>query len=172
MSKGWKAGMMFLEDKFDLNDYFVICAVLVSWGIYFFLPKVFSKQLTILIFLYSLTAAGLFDNSIGAEPFDFYDIMDGPEYTVMDVVVYFLYPPFSYLFLYLYKKYQIKDRYLVFFIASFTAAAIAIEWVFYIMGVFHYKNGNSIKYSVCTYLFIQSLLIVFYRFLRTNKQKT
>ncbi|PFP25735.1 hypothetical protein COJ96_18405 [Bacillus sp. AFS073361] len=162
--------MMLVEHKFGQNDYFVICAVLVSWGIFFFLPKVFSNQLTILIFLYSLTAAGLFDNSFGSEPFDFYDIMDGPAYTVMDIVVYFLYPPFSYLFLYIYKKFQIKDRYLVFFILSFTAVAIGVEWVYHSMGVFHYKNGNSIIYSVCTYLFIQSLLIVFYRFLRPNEQ--
>lgn len=157
--------MMFAENKFDLNDYFVIIALFLSWGIYFFLPKVFSKQMTILIFLYSLTAAGLFDNSVGAAPFDFYDIMDGPAYTVMDVVVYFLYPPFSYLFLYLYKKHQIRDQYLVFFIASFTAAAIAVEWVFHKAGVFEYKNGNSIIYSICAYLFIQSLLIAVYRFL-------
>src|SRR3954447_10813861 len=102
--------MMLVENKFDQNDYFVIFAVIISWGIYFFLPKVFSKQLTILIFLYSLTAAGLFDNTMGAAPYDHYDIMDGPAYTVMDVVVYFIYPPFSYLFLYLYKKYQIKDK--------------------------------------------------------------
>jgi hypothetical protein len=162
--------MMLVENKFDLNDYFVIFAVILSWGIFFFLPKVFSKQLTILIFLYSLTAAGLFDNSVGAEPFDFYDIMDGPAYTIMDVVVYFLYPPFSYLFLYLYKKYQIRDKYLVFFISSFTAAAIAVEWVCYKTGVFEYKNGNSIHYSVCAYLFIQSLLIVIYRFLTINER--
>ncbi|MBT2696723.1 hypothetical protein J7E79_04735 [Bacillus sp. ISL-40] len=70
--------MKLVENKFDMNDYFVIFAVILSWGILFFLPKVFSKQLTILIFLYSLTAAGLFYNSMGAAPFDYYDIMDGP----------------------------------------------------------------------------------------------
>ncbi|MEH7073280.1 hypothetical protein [Neobacillus drentensis] len=160
--------MKLVENNFGLNDYFVIFAVILSWGIYLLLPKVFSKQMTILIFLYSLTTAGLFDNSVGAPPFDYYDIMDGPAYTVMDVVVYFLYPPFSYLFLFLYKKFQIQDSYLVFFIISFTALAIGVEWVNHKMGVFHYKNGNSIIYSVCAYLFIQSLLVVLYRFLLVN----
>lgn len=162
--------MMWVEDKFDMNDYFVIFAVMISWGIYFFLPKVFSKQLTILIFLYSLTAAGLFDNSLGAPPFDFYDIMDGPAYTGMDLVVYLLYPPFAYLFLLVYKKLQVSNRYSLVFILCFTTAALAIEWVYYKMGVFQYKNGNSIVYSICSYLFIQSLLVVFYRFLQNDNR--
>ncbi|MEH7305149.1 hypothetical protein [Neobacillus drentensis] len=157
--------MMLVEDKFDLNDYFVIFAFIISWGIYFFLPKVFSRQITILIFLYSLTTAGLFDNSMGAEPFDFYDIMDGPAYTVMDIVVYFLYPPFAYGFLFIYKKLQLRDRYLVLFIFSTSVAATAVEWVYHKMGVFAYKNGNSIIYSICTYLVVQSLLIGLYRFM-------
>lgn len=76
--------MMWVEKGFDSNDYFVLAAVMVSWGIYFYMPKIFSKQITVLIFLYTLTAAGIFDNSFGAPPFDFYDIMDGPAYTGMD----------------------------------------------------------------------------------------
>jgi hypothetical protein len=162
--------MKLVEDKFDLNDYFVIIAVLISWGIFFILPKILSKQVIILISLYSLTAAALFDNSMGAAPFDFYDIMDGPDYTVMDVVVYFLYPPFSYVFLFIYKKFQIRDQYLILFILCFTAAAIAVEWVYHKMKVFEYKNGNNIINSVCVYLMIQSVLVLFYRFLVVNEK--
>lgn len=162
--------MKFVEDRFDLNDYFVIFAVIISWAIFFILPKILSKQVIILISLYSLTTAALFDNSVGAAPWDFYDIMDGPDYTVMDVVVYFLYPPFSYLFLYIYKKFQIRDQYLILYIPCFTAAAIVVEWVYHKMKVFEYKNGNSIIYSICVYLMIQSVLMCFYRFITVNQK--
>jgi hypothetical protein len=162
--------MRLVEDRFDLNDYFVIFAVIISWAIFFLLPRVLSKQVTILIFLYSLTVSAFFDNSVGAAPWDFYDIMDGPDYTVMDVVVYFLYPPFSYFFLFIYKKFKIKDRYLILYIPSFTAVAIAVEWVYHKMKVFEYKNGNNIIYSICVYLTIQSILILFYRYLALNQK--
>ncbi|MBT2696722.1 hypothetical protein J7E79_04730 [Bacillus sp. ISL-40] len=58
----------------------------------------------------------------------------------------------------------------MFFISSFTVVAVAVEWVYNKMGVFEYKNGNIIIYSICTYLSIQSLLIVFYRFLALNER--
>jgi hypothetical protein len=162
--------MKLVEDKFDLNDYFVIFAVIITWALFFLLPKVLSKQVTILIFLYSLTVSAFFDNSVGADPWDFYDIMDGPDYTVMDVVVYFLYPPFSYLFIFIYKRFKIKDRYLIVYIPCFTAAAIGVEWIYHKMRVFEYKSGNNIFYSICVYLTIQSVLIVFYRYLSLNQK--
>jgi hypothetical protein len=136
------------------------------------LPKIFSKQVTVLIFLYSLTAAGLLDNSLGAAPFDFYDIMDGPAYTVMDVVVYFLYPPFGYIFLLLYQKLKISNRFLILFISLFTLFSVIIEWVNNKMGVFHYKNGYSIIYSVCVYLVVQSTFILFFKLIKKNLPQT
>ncbi|WP_223587879.1 hypothetical protein [Neobacillus bataviensis] len=157
--------MMLTEKGFGLNDYFVIAAVFFSWIIYYFLPKIFSKQFTVLIFLYSLTISGIFDNSFGATPFDLYDIMDGPAYTVMDILVYFLYPPAGYIFLFLYKKLRIRDQHLVLFIPIFTAFSLGIEWIYHKMGVFKYKDGYNIIYSICIYLFVQSILVLLYRFL-------
>lgn len=161
--------MMWVDKAFDRNDYFVIAIVIVSWLIFFIMPKVFSKQVTVLIFLYTVTAAGVFDNSIGAVPFDFYDIMDGPAYSGMDVIVYLLYPPFGYFFLYLYHKFKVGGFYILLFISLWTAAAITIEWVYNKMGVFHYKNGNNIFYSICTYLVVQSLLVVYYHMIKEKQ---
>ncbi|MEH7332960.1 hypothetical protein V7161_10005 [Neobacillus drentensis] len=160
--------MLFTEKGFGLNDYIVITAVFSSWTIYYFLPKIFSKQFTVLIFLYSLTISGIFDNSFGATPFDLYDIMDGPAYTVMDILVYFLYPPAGYIFLFLYKKLRIRDQHLVLFILISTAFSIGIEWIYHKMGVFKYKDGYNITYSICIYLFVQSIFVIFYRFLNNH----
>jgi hypothetical protein len=164
--------MMLTEKGFGLNDFFVIGAVLVSWTIYFLLPKIFSEQVTVLIFLYSVTAAGILDNSFGAAPFDFYDIMDGPAYTVMDVVVYFLYPPFGYIFLFIYQKLHISNRFLVLFILVFSVISFGFEWVNFKMGVFHYKSGYSIIYSVCVYLIVQPIFVLFFNLIKENPLQT
>ena len=161
--------MMWTEKGFGLNDYFVIAAVIVSWVIYIFLPKIFSKQMIVFIFLYSLTIASIFDNSFGATPIDLYDIMDGPAYTVMDIPVYLLYPPAGYIFLFLYQKLQIRDHYLVFFIMASTSVSLGIEWIYHNLGVFHYKDEYNMIYSICIYLFVQSLFVLFYRILKPNQ---
>lgn len=161
-------GMKWTEKDFGQNDFFVIAAVIISWSVFYFLPKIFSKQLIVLIFLFSLTISSIFDNSFGADPFDLYDIMDGPAYTGMDLVVYLLYPPAGYIFLFLYEKFQIPDRFLMLFIILFTAFSLGIEWIYHKMGVFHYKDGYSIVYSISIYLFVQSLFVLFYRFLKPN----
>lgn len=160
--------MMWTEKGFGLNDYFVLAVVIVSWAIFFFLPKIFSKQMIVLIFLYTLMTSSIFDNSFGATPIDLYDIMDGPAYTVMDIPVYFLYPPAGYIFLFFYQKLQIRDHYVIFFIIAATSVSLGVEWIYHKFGVFHYKGGYNIIYSVCIYLFIQSLFVLFYRFLNPN----
>jgi hypothetical protein len=155
--------MSWTETGFDINDYCVLSGVIITWGIYFFIPKLFSKQFRVLIFLFSLTVASIMDNSFGVTPFDYYDIMDGPKYTGMDLVVYLLYPPYGYFFLYFYKKFCLSDTYIVFYISSATFISICYEWFLHNVGVFHYKNGYQIVYSICFYLFFQSILIIYYR---------
>jgi hypothetical protein len=155
--------MSWTESGFGLNDYCVIASVIITWSIYFVIPKLFSKQFRVLIFLFSLTVASIMDNSFGVTPFDYYDIMDGPKYTVMDLVVYLLYPPYGYLFLYFYKKLCLSDIYIVFYISTATIISICYEWLLHNVGVFHYKNGYQFVYSICFYLFFQSILIIYYR---------
>jgi hypothetical protein len=155
--------MSWTETGFDLNDYCVLGGVIITWGIYFFIPKLFSKQFRVLIFLFSLTVASIMDNSFGVTTFDNYDIMDGPKYTGMDLVVYLLYPPCGYFFLYFYKKFSLSDIYIVFYISIVTIISICYEWFLHNVGVFHYKNGYQIVYSICFYLCFQSILIIYYR---------
>jgi hypothetical protein len=155
--------MLWTEKGFGMNDYFVIGEIIVTWSIYFLLPKIFTKQFTILLFLYTLTLASILDNSFGLIPFDYYDIMDGPKYTGMDVIVYILYPPYGYFFLFFYKRLRISDQKIILYIVIATILSVCFEWINLKMGVYHYKNGYQIAYSFCLYLLIQSILIVYYR---------
>lgn len=155
--------MSWTESGFGFNDYCLIGVILITWCVFFFLPKVFSKQFTVLIFLFGLTIPSIMDNSFGVAPFDYYDIMDGPKYTGMDLVVYLIYPPFGYFFLYFYKKFCTSDKYIVFFISLATIFSFCFEWINHKVGIFHYKHGYQIIYSICFYLLVQTILIVYYR---------
>lgn len=161
--------MTWTEKGFGLNDYIVIGVLIISWSLYFILPKIFSKQVTVLIFLYSMETASIMDNSFGAAPFDFYDIMDGAGYTGMDLMVYLLYPPFGYFFLYFYQKLKVRGRFSILFISIASLLSLCVEWFFYKMNMFQYKNGYQIIYSICVYLVIQSLQILFYRVIQAKR---
>lgn len=143
--------MSWTETGFDFNDYFVLAGVIIVWGIYFFIPKLFSKQFRVLIFIFSLTVASIMDNSFGVIPFDYYDIMDGPKYTGMDLVVYLLYPPYGYFFLYFYKKLCLSDKYIVFFISIATIFSICYNGYFIKLEFFIIKMGIK---SYTPYVFI------------------
>jgi hypothetical protein len=97
--------------------------------------------------MYPVAAAILCDNSIGYGPFDYYDIMDGPKYTVMDLVAYLLYAPFGYFFIYFYLSLRVRGIGTVFYVLAFSALSVGFEWLCHAVGVFHYKNGYRILYS-------------------------
>lgn len=163
--------MKLVEHAFDKNDWFLITALIVSYGVMLLLPKKFPLSISILLNLFGIAVASLFDNSIGYRPFDFYDIMDGPGYTFMDLLVYFLYAPFGYFFMYGYSWLHIKKMGTVFYILLFAAASVGFEWLCIRFQVFRYKHGYSIVYSYTIYLFVQASLLMFYGYLKSTPQE-
>lgn len=157
----------FVEDSFGHNDYFILVLIVIAYGVLFFLPKMFKdSRVTFLLLLFGIAWATFFDNTIGAPPFDFYDIMDGPKYTVMDLCAYFVYGPFGYLFIYFHEKYALKGKGTLFYILTWTIFAALFEWINVKNGVFTYKEGYHLTYSVPIYLTVQTILIYFYRYIK------
>ncbi|MCY9660151.1 hypothetical protein P5G65_03725 [Paenibacillus chondroitinus] len=161
-----KGSIPFVEKAFDLNDWFVIGCIALSYLIIYLLPKRFTGSVTLLLFLFSSTMACMLDNSIGGHIFDLYDIMDGPAYTVMDFAVYFLYAPFGYFFIYFYDRFQFKGIKTVGYILLCSCMSIGFEWICTLVGVFHYKDSYGIHYSFVIYLLSQSATLSFYHFIR------
>ncbi|WP_456271885.1 hypothetical protein [Bacillus sp. AK031] len=159
---------MIYEKAFDLNDWTVLISILVIWAAVFLLPKKFSVQYTVLIMLFGLTAASVFDNSLGAAAFDYYNIMDGPAYTLMDGAVYLLYPPFSYFFAYIHRSFHINMLGNALFILAWSLLSVFVESIFTLANVFTYKNGFNLFYSFCIYLVTQSALLTFMKLLEFN----
>ncbi|MFD2444240.1 hypothetical protein ACFSO7_09685 [Bacillus sp. CGMCC 1.16607] len=158
--------MKFVENSFGLNDYFILILIVVLWAIYFLLPIKFSKQVSILIGLYCITVSSVLDNTFGALAFDYYDIMDGPDYTIMDIAVYLIYPPFGLFFIYLFEKLRISRKTYLPFIFVCSLFSLGFEWFSHLMNVFEYKNGYGIRYSLFIYIIVQSLFIAFYKKIR------
>ncbi|TYR73145.1 hypothetical protein FZC79_19770 [Rossellomorea vietnamensis] len=105
-----EGSFLLVEERFGLNDIFVISLIIVLYGLIFTLKSPFrNRMISFLLILWGIVIAGLFDNTLGASPYDYYDIMDGEKYTGMDLVAYLLYGPFGYFFIYIMEKWKIKN---------------------------------------------------------------
>ena len=157
--------MRLYEKAFDLNDYVVLGLIVIGYALIWLLPKRFSRSVTCLILLFCATVSCMLDDSIGGHIIDWYDIMDGPKFTIMDAVVYAMYPPLGYFFVYGYDRWQIRGLRTLFYISGCSLLAVLVEWCLVSAGVFHYKNGYFIYYSFSVYILTQSLTVSFYRFI-------
>ncbi|MDB5053218.1 MAG: hypothetical protein JWM44_1268 [Bacilli bacterium] len=157
--------MPFDERAFDLNDCFVLSFIVVAYGFMYILPKRFPLSVTCLLLLFCSTTACMLDNSIGGDIFDLYDIMDGPAYTIMDFVVYFMYAASGYFFIYFYDLFRIRGIGTIGYIAFFSLLSAGFELLCIQVNVFHYKDSYIIYYSFCIYLVSQTGTILFYKFI-------
>jgi hypothetical protein len=154
------------EGQFNTNDFFILSAIVILYFIIYLLPKLFLKKSTsFLLIFYGITVATIFDNSIGAHVFDYYDIMDGKKYTIMDVVAYLVYGPFGYFFIYLYEKYKIKGHWILIYVLTWTIVSLLFELLNVHLGVFTYKNGYKWYFSIPIYLYVQLILLYLYKFM-------
>lgn len=154
---------MWVEKAFDLNDWVVLGSIVIVWSLFYLLPKgLLSKQAKIFVFLFSLSISTIFDCTSASLSIDYYDIMDGPKYTVMDLIVYILYMPFSYFFIYLYEFFKIKSYMIILYIIVWSLLSIGVEYFYHLMNVFTYKNGYQVYFSYCVYLTVQTLLLFLY----------
>ncbi|KRF09916.1 hypothetical protein [Paenibacillus sp. Soil787] len=167
-----KSYMPFDEGAFDLNDCFLLSCIAVAYGFMYMLPKRFPLSVAFLLMLFSSTVSSMLDNSTGGNIFDLYDIMDGPAYTIMDFVVYLLYAPAGYFFIYFYDRFRVKEIWTIVYITCWSLLSTLFEWVCLNFEVFHYKKGYLICYSFCIYIASQTAIVLFYRFIAGKHDPT
>ncbi|MFD1739446.1 hypothetical protein ACFSCX_23475 [Bacillus salitolerans] len=161
----------FVEKNFGMNDIFVLFLICLFLFLIVIFPKRIPKGSSTLLFLFSVVVASVFDNSIGADNFDYYDILDGPKYTIMDVVAYLLYLPFGYFFYYMYDKYKIRGIKTVAYILAWTLFGMLFEYICISFNLFTYKNGYKYLYSVPIYLFSLTVLLLFVNTIIMEKER-
>ncbi len=159
-----------LPNAFDANEIFVLICIIVFYSVFFMLPKRIPWSITIILMLFGILLARFADHLMAGPSINFYDIMDWDKYELFDVLLYLLYAPFAYFFLYLYERLHIRGFFIPIFIVLFSIFAIVFEWINVLFGVFHYKNWE-LRYSVSVYLLAQVTLLLFYQILKHKYNK-
>ncbi|WP_276354534.1 hypothetical protein [Cohnella caldifontis] len=159
-----------VERAFDRNDWFVLVAGLVLIGLAWLLPRRHSRQDVCLSMIFSVAAASVLDNSFGYRTFDYYDIMDGPVASLMDYAAYVLYAPFGYFFLYFHSLLKVKGAANLIYVLLWSAAAVGFEWICHRFDVFHYKHGYRTLISFAVYLYIQTITLVFFKYVGASEK--
>ena len=151
------------DTAFNANEWFVLAMIAVGAIAILAFPKRFTPLQTIFNLLIGIVFGLLFDHTIALPPFDLYDVGDQSAYQWFDVFSYVMYAPFGYFFIYLMERWRVRGGWLIPYIAAWTAFGIGVEWVSVKVGLFHYKDGYRMLYSVPVYAFLQSLHTWLYR---------
>jgi uncharacterized membrane protein len=151
------------DNRFDANEWFVLCFLLAGFLAMAMLPKRFSFTVSAAYFLSGVFIGLFFDHTLSFEPFDFYDVNDRSAFEYMDFLSYVMYGPFSYFFMYLLDVWKIKPAYSLLYVLPWAAFAMGMEWIGVKIGLYHYKNGYTFYYSLPIYILVQSgSLVLFY----------
>jgi hypothetical protein len=93
--------------------------------------------------------------------------MDTPKYNFFDLLTYFLYAPFAYLFVYFYDKWKIKGCWITLYLFLCTSGGTLFEWVNKVFHVFTYK-GWKLTFSFSVYLVTQCVALLFYHWIQRH----
>ena len=92
---------------------------------------------------------------------NFYDVNDNSSYQFIDFLSYLTYGPLSYLFFYFYDRFRPVS--IPIYILIWTLISLGMEWIATYFGVFHYRHGYKLSYSLPIYLLVQSCWLLIYR---------
>jgi hypothetical protein len=159
------------EHSFDINEWYVILCVIILSLIVVLLPKIFSLLEGIAHYSYGIFIGMFFDHTVSVSPWDFYDVNDTSKYQLLDFLSYIMYGPYSYFFIYLYVKLNIRGFMNIVYVVLWACFSILMERIALKIDLFHYEKGYSTYWSIPIYLTAQTLQIVFYHVIQ-YKNKT
>lgn len=154
--------IIYYDNRFDQNEWFIIVLLITMYAIVFLLPKRFSAAKSIVFILYAIVLGHFFDNSISLEPFDLYDVNDNSYFELFDFLSYIMYGPFSYFIVYFFDRFKLKKQHILLYTVLWSAIAVSLEWAGIKFGVYHYDKGWRLQYSFPIYLLVVSALLALY----------
>lgn len=161
--------MIVYDTHFNLNEWFIVLGLCIEVVTLILIPKRFSKKVVLIFLLCGIFSGFFFDHTLSVLPVNFYDVNDNSSYQVFDFLSYIPYGLMSYLFFYFYDL--LKPKSIQFYILSWAVFSFGLEWLSFMVGVFHYKKGYSMFFSFPIYLFVFNCWILFYnRFYLLHKK--
>ena len=157
--------MMPFPENFDQNEWFVLITLFLSFLCIFICPKKIPFSIAILMMIFSLTIARLADHLLASPKFDLYNIMDSGKYEFFDLILYIVYAPFGYFFVYIYEILKVKRYWIILYIFLWSSFGAFFEWIAVQKEVFVYKQWE-LPYSFTFYVFTQALTLILYDFLK------
>lgn len=154
---------MVYDTHFNGNEWFVIGITILNLTAMWFLPRTYSPLQMTFNMLIGITFGLLFDHTIGIPPYDLYDLGDHSNYQLFDLLSYVMYAPFGYWFIYGYERLRMYEFMTIVYILCWAGMALVMEWLGVRIGVFHYKHGYQLAYSLPIYLSLLSIHLLMYR---------
>ncbi|WP_261134409.1 hypothetical protein [Bacillus sp. Marseille-Q3570] len=164
--------MKVYENSFDSNEWFVIVSLVLFIFLIWITPKIFSFIEGTAHFVYGFFIGMFYDHTISVPPWDFYDVNDNSGYQFIDFLSYLMYGPYSYFFIYLYAKLNIKGYMTVVYLLIWLGISLLIEWIAIKVGIFHYEKGFKMFWSAPIYMSAQILQIIYYHLIKMNESKS
>lgn len=157
--------MFLLPERFDVNEWVIIGLYISNIYILWKLPRRFPMSVTILLYLYGILVSASLDDMLGTPPYDLYDVNDDPKYELFDLLMYVIYPVYSYYFIYVIDRWRIRGLGLFLYLLIVSLSSTGYEWIMVQANIFTY-NGWTLVNSYPVYLISQSLLLLYYLFLK------
>jgi hypothetical protein len=157
------------DNSFNKNECVIIIFLIIGLVLILKLKKIFTLKESLVYLLFGFFSGILFDHILSTSPIDLYDVNDQSYYELIDFITYLMYSPYSYLFIYIYKYFNVRLSRTPIYILSYSLISIMCELFFTSMGVFHYKNGYEIYDSFSVYLLTFSFEIMLHRIINNKK---
>ncbi|WP_284643482.1 hypothetical protein [Paenibacillus silviterrae] len=160
---------MILWEHFDKNEWYILSMLVITYGAIWLLPKRLPRSLLIAGFVWGFASSTLFDFTIGGGLMDFYRVNDTNRYELTDLLVYFMFAPFGYFFVYFFEVMKITRKTVIPYILGWTVLGVAVEWVSEQMGMTTYQHGYRLEYNVAVFLAVQTVMAVSYMYMKKHR---
>ncbi|AZU64042.1 hypothetical protein [Neobacillus mesonae] len=159
--------MLVQPSKIDSNEWFILISLLITYAIIFLLPKRFPHSVTLIMLLFSMTYAHVIDHILAGISIDLYDINDVEKYEWFDLIAWFLYPPFGYIFIYFFDRWSVRGTKIFWYILVWAGISLSVEFISLKFDLFTFKEWK-LAYSFPVYLMTLSIYLLFFIFIKNS----